>query len=82
MVEKKEGYAARRARLVESLVMQGIIRSDSVKRSAMKVPREKFVPLGQREYAYDDAPLPIGEGQTISAPHGSPRGDSGETWFS
>ena len=32
------------------------------------VPREEFVAEDLREFAYDDAPLPIGEGQTISQP--------------
>ncbi|RFB85451.1 protein-L-isoaspartate O-methyltransferase [Rhizobium leguminosarum bv. trifolii] len=37
--------------------------------SAMRtVPREKFVEPGFEESAYEDAPLPIGEGQTISQP--------------
>lgn len=34
-----------------------------------KVPREIFVPEQIRSQAYDDMPLPIGYGQTISAPH-------------
>jgi protein-L-isoaspartate(D-aspartate) O-methyltransferase len=34
-----------------------------------KVPREEFVPADQRPFAYDDRPLPIGEGQTISQPY-------------
>jgi protein-L-isoaspartate(D-aspartate) O-methyltransferase len=33
------------------------------------VPRHEFVPERRRAYAYEDRPLPIGEGQTISAPH-------------
>lgn len=33
------------------------------------VPRERFVPASFRSLAYDDRPLPIGCGQTISAPH-------------
>jgi len=33
------------------------------------VPRHEFVPEDRREAAYRDSPLPIGEGQTISAPH-------------
>ncbi|HEX6978197.1 MAG TPA: protein-L-isoaspartate(D-aspartate) O-methyltransferase [Alphaproteobacteria bacterium] len=38
--------------------------------SAMRrVPRELFVPDRLREFAYDDTPLPIGEGQTISQPY-------------
>jgi len=32
------------------------------------VPREEFVPPGQRAMAYENRPLPIGEGQTISQP--------------
>jgi len=34
-----------------------------------RVPRELFVPEELRSRAYDDTPLPIGYGQTISAPH-------------
>ncbi len=34
-----------------------------------KVPRHLFVPAEMRAYAYDDSPLPIGEGQTISQPY-------------
>ncbi len=33
------------------------------------VPRHEFVPGSRRDRAYDDRPLPIGDGQTISAPH-------------
>jgi protein-L-isoaspartate(D-aspartate) O-methyltransferase len=33
------------------------------------VPREEFVPPGEREAAYADGPIPIGEGQTISQPY-------------
>jgi protein-L-isoaspartate(D-aspartate) O-methyltransferase len=34
-----------------------------------RVPRELFVPEKLRDHAYDDAALPIGEGQTISQPY-------------
>jgi protein-L-isoaspartate(D-aspartate) O-methyltransferase len=34
-----------------------------------KVPREEFVPDDQRRYAYENRPLPIGYGQTISQPY-------------
>ena len=34
-----------------------------------RVPREKFVPAVLREAAYDNGPLPIGQGQTISQPY-------------
>jgi protein-L-isoaspartate(D-aspartate) O-methyltransferase len=33
------------------------------------VPRERFVPASLQDSAYDDGPLPIGEGQTISQPY-------------
>ena len=31
-------------------------------------PRHEFVPIGEREHAYFDMALPIGNGQTISPP--------------
>jgi protein-L-isoaspartate(D-aspartate) O-methyltransferase len=34
-----------------------------------RVPRHEFVPAGQRRYAYQNRPLPIGYGQTISQPY-------------
>lgn len=45
------------------------IRSQAVIDAMLKVPRHKFVPLTQRLFAYDDRPLPIGHGQTISQPY-------------
>ncbi|TFH37275.1 MAG: protein-L-isoaspartate O-methyltransferase, partial [Dehalococcoidia bacterium] len=33
-----------------------------------RVPRERFVPPSERDFAYDDRPLSIGYGQTISQP--------------
>jgi protein-L-isoaspartate(D-aspartate) O-methyltransferase len=42
---------------------------DRVVEAIRAVPRHEFVPAGEREHAYEDRPLPIGEGQTISAPH-------------
>jgi len=33
------------------------------------VPRHEFVPEEHRDAAYEDRPLPIGDGQTVSAPH-------------
>ncbi|MFW6435784.1 MAG: protein-L-isoaspartate(D-aspartate) O-methyltransferase [Halovenus sp.] len=43
--------------------------SDQTLDAIRAVPRHEFVPESKRPAAYDDAPLPIGEGQTISAPH-------------
>ena len=44
------------------------IRSSDVLRAMEAVPRERFVPPEFRSMAYQDIPLPIGEGQTISQP--------------
>lgn len=42
---------------------------ERVLRAMQAVPRELFVPAGDRRRAYDDAALPIGGGQTISQPY-------------
>ncbi len=60
----------RRARLCRLLQAEGFIRTEKVKRAFLRVKRELFVPEDLREQAYEDTPLPIGRGQTISAPHG------------
>ena len=56
-----------RERLVETLREKGI-RDLSVLRAIEMTPRHAFVPTGLRHRAYEDAPLPIGNGQTISQP--------------
>ncbi len=58
-----------RDRLVDSLVRRGYVTSKAVEKAMRLVPREEFVPTDIRNEAYVDTPLPIGEGQTISAPH-------------
>ncbi len=60
-------YRAPRRRLVETLRAGGISDPD-VLRVFEEVPRHLFVPSGVRHRAYEDAPLPIGSGQTISQP--------------
>ena len=62
-------FASARRRLVNSLKDEGIIRSDRVERAMLTVPREEFLPSYLRLYAYEDTPLEIMYGQTISAPH-------------
>ena len=46
----------------------GYIRRPEVRAAFLRVPRERFVPEDVRTSAYEDVPLPIGYGQTISAP--------------
>jgi len=56
-----------RDRLVEQLIAQDI-REPRVIAAMRKVARHRFVPDAQQPRAYDDTPLPIGHGQTISQP--------------
>ena len=60
-------FRGARQRLVETLRDKGI-RDLAVLRAFEMTPRHAFVPTGLRHRAYEDAPLPIGNGQTISQP--------------
>ena len=57
-----------RQRLVETLQEKGI-KDLAVLRAFEMTPRHAFVPTGLKHRAYEDAPLPIGNGQTISQPY-------------
>lgn len=45
------------------------VKDTRVLEAMRRVPRHLFLPDKERPYAYDDSPLPIGEGQTISQPY-------------
>lgn len=60
-------FRGARRRLVETL-QDGGITDLAVLRAFDQTPRHLFVPTGVRHRAYEDAPLPIGNGQTISQP--------------
>jgi protein-L-isoaspartate(D-aspartate) O-methyltransferase len=60
-------FRGARERLVETLREKGI-RDMAVLHAVERTPRHAFVPTGLRHRAYEDAPLPIGNGQTISQP--------------
>jgi protein-L-isoaspartate(D-aspartate) O-methyltransferase len=60
-------FRGARERLVETLREKGI-RDMAVLHAFERTPRHAFVPTGLRHRAYEDAPLPIGNGQTISQP--------------
>ncbi len=57
---------AAKARLIEYLRQE--IKDQRVLEAMARVPRELFVPSESRHVAYEDGPLPIGYGQTISQP--------------
>src|SRR5215207_6641078 len=58
-----------RARMVKVQIAGRGMRDRSVLDAMRRVPREAFVLPGFEEFAYEDGPLPIGEGQTISQPY-------------
>ncbi|MFP4625558.1 MAG: protein-L-isoaspartate(D-aspartate) O-methyltransferase [Natronomonas sp.] len=59
----------RRERMVEKLRERGRIERETTAAALESVPRHEFLPESRRDSAYADRPLPIGAGQTISAPH-------------
>lgn len=59
-------FTAARARLIERLGTE--IKDKRVLAAMSRVPRERFVPPGNRRLAYEDSPLAIGFDQTISQP--------------
>jgi len=59
-------FEAARANLIKHLSAE--IRDERVLAAMSRIPRELFLPEGKRHLAYEDRPLPIGFGQTISQP--------------
>ncbi|MBN3037190.1 MAG: protein-L-isoaspartate O-methyltransferase [Candidatus Diapherotrites archaeon] len=55
--------------LIDYLVGQGVLYDSAVEAAMRAVDRAQFVPRPYRAAAYSDQPLPLGFGQTISAPH-------------
>ena len=64
-----EEYAADRLKMVETQLRRRGIKDPSVLEAIARTPRHEFVPHEFRHRAYDDVPLPIGDGQTISQPY-------------
>src|ERR671931_1438211 len=58
-----------RDRMVDIQIAERGVRDPLVLKAMRRVPREVFVEPGYEEFAYEDGPLPIGEGQTISQPY-------------
>lgn len=55
--------------MVERQIAARGVRDERVLAAMRSVPREEFAPPEWREFAYHDAPVPIGHGQTISQPY-------------
>ncbi len=58
-----------REALLERLEVSGYLNDARLEEAMLSVPRHLFLPDELRPEAYDDKPLPVGLGQTISAPH-------------
>jgi len=71
----KEDYRRQREEMVRTQIAalrwsgSDAVRDSRVLDSMRETPRHRFVPDGLVTYAYDDRPLPIGYGQTISQPY-------------
>ena len=59
---------ARKERMLSEHLLARGIRNEAVLTAMREVPREAFLPPGMEIFAYDDGPLPIDAGQTISQP--------------
>jgi len=66
---EEENYSRLRQTMVEVQLRQRGIRHPAVLETFAEVPRHLFVPPRHRHEAYEDYPIPIGHGQTISQPY-------------
>jgi protein-L-isoaspartate(D-aspartate) O-methyltransferase len=62
-------FASQRARMVDRQIAARGVTDRRVLEAMRSVRRERFVPEAQEEFAYEDSPLAIDEGQTISQPY-------------
>ena len=58
-----------RDHMVETQIQARGIKDEKILRAMRKVPRHVFIPEDMKSHSYNDEPLPIGEGQTISQPY-------------
>ncbi len=66
---KQTDFGKLRVEMVDRHIAHRGVCSSLVLEAMRSVPRERFLPEDLQEFAYDDAPLPIAEGQTISQPY-------------
>jgi protein-L-isoaspartate(D-aspartate) O-methyltransferase len=65
----KKNYNRERERMVKSQIEAREIKDKNVLEAMRMIARHKFVSEDMKSFAYNDEPLPIGEGQTISQPY-------------
>jgi len=66
---KEEDFKFLRKKMVEEQIIARGIKNQKVIECMLEIPRHKFVPESERDNAYGDYPLSIGNGQTISQPY-------------
>ncbi len=69
MVQQHSSWQQRRRQMVERQLVRRGIRDRRVLSAMLEIPRERFVPEAVRGACYEDEPVPIGHGQTISQPY-------------
>jgi protein-L-isoaspartate(D-aspartate) O-methyltransferase len=69
MATPHTNHVRRRERMVDRQIAGRGVRDRAVLDAMRAVPREAFVAAGHEDFAYEDSPLSIGEGQTISQPY-------------
>ncbi len=69
MLMEDRDFEKARKRMVEGQIISRGIKDERVIKAMLKVPRHLFVGDNLKNQAYEDHPLPIGEGQTISQPY-------------
>ena len=67
--DEASSFASLRASMVEQHIAARGVEDERVLEAMRQVGRELFLPKSLREFAYEDSPLPIGDGQTISQPY-------------
>jgi protein-L-isoaspartate(D-aspartate) O-methyltransferase len=69
LLPQADKYSSLREQMVKVQIMDRGISDKATLNAMRRVPRHLFVPQNIRDKAYDDSPLPIGYGQTISQPY-------------
>jgi len=65
----KKNFFEERERMVKNQIEARGVKDEKILAAMRSVPRHFFVPGNMERYSYQDEPLPIGEGQTISQPY-------------
>lgn len=68
-MDDEDRYVIARARMVNEQIARRGLHNPRLLQAMQQVPRHLFLPMSLRDHAYEDRPLPIGMGQTISQPY-------------